>query len=47
MRADDKRRARLAVMQTVLHALEYDRKDAAALGQIDRAICGSPDIWDG
>ncbi len=47
VRADDKRRARLAVMQTVLHALEYDRKDTAALGQIDRAICGSPDIWDG
>jgi len=47
VRADDKRRARLAVMQTVLHALEYDRKDAAALGQIDGDICGNPDIWDG
>jgi len=47
VRSDDKRRARLAVIRTVLHALEYERKDAATLGQIDRDICGGPDIWDG
>ncbi len=47
IRADDKRRARLAVMQTVLHAFDYERKNAAALGDIDRKICGGPDIWDG
>jgi len=47
VRSDDKRRARLAVMRTVLHGLEYARKDAAAIGAVDAAICGGPDIWDG
>ncbi len=47
VRSDDKRRARLAVIRSVLHALNYDRKDTQALGQIDHRICGGPDIWDG
>ncbi len=47
VRSDDKRRARLAAIRTVLHGLEYDRKDMDALGRIDDAICGGPDIWDG
>jgi polyphosphate kinase 2 len=47
IRADDKRRARLAAMQSVLSALEYGDKDHDALGEIDAAICGGPDIWDG
>ena len=47
VRSDDKRRARLAVLRTVLRSLEYDRKDASALGQVDDRICGGPDIWDG
>ncbi|SDN89957.1 polyphosphate kinase 2, PA0141 family [Lutimaribacter pacificus] len=47
IRSDDKKRARLAVIRTVLHALDYDRKDAGAIGAIDRAICGGPDVWDG
>lgn len=46
IRADDKRRARLAAIRTVLHQLDYDRKDADALGQIDAAICGGPDMWN-
>lgn len=47
IRSDDKRRARIAAIRTVLHGLEYDRKDRQALGQIDREISGGPDIWDG
>lgn len=46
VRSDDKRRARLAAMRTVLHRLDYDRKDAKAVGEIDTRICGGPDIWD-
>ena len=47
VRSDDKKRARLAVMRSLLHALDYDRKDAAAIGAVDPLICGGPDIWDG
>jgi len=46
IRSDDKHRARLAAIRTVLHAMEYDRKDADAIGEIDTSICGGPDIWD-
>jgi polyphosphate kinase len=47
VRSDDKRRARLAVIRTVLHALDYDRKDKQAIGDVDQSICAGPDIWDG
>lgn len=46
IRAEDKRRARLEAIRHVLRALEYDRKDAGAVGQPDRAIIGGPDLWD-
>ncbi len=46
IRSDDKRRARLSAIRTVLHNLDYDRKDKKALGRIDTDICGGPDIWD-
>ncbi|MEX0285383.1 MAG: polyphosphate kinase 2 [Paracoccaceae bacterium] len=46
IRSDDKKRARLAAIRTVLHAIDYDRKDTDAIGDIDRSICGGPDIWD-
>ncbi|TMM54501.1 polyphosphate kinase 2 [Sulfitobacter sabulilitoris] len=46
VRSDDKRRARLNAIRTVLHALDYDRKDSDAIGPIDAGICGGPDIWD-
>ncbi len=45
IRSDDKRRARLAAMQTVLGALNYARKDAAAVAVPDRTICAGPEIW--
>ncbi|MEP2530555.1 polyphosphate kinase 2 [Shimia sp.] len=46
VRSDDKRRARLNAIRTVLHAIDYDRKDDKAIGQIDTNICGGPDIWN-
>ena len=45
LRTDDKKRARLAAIRTVLHGLDYANKDAAAIGDIDDKICGGPDIW--
>lgn len=45
IRSDDKRRARLAAIRTVLSALDYDGKDKKAIGKIDKGICGGPDIW--
>lgn len=46
VRSDDKRRARLNAIRTVLHGMAYARKDAEAIGPIDTTICGGPDIWD-
>lgn len=46
VRSDDKRRARLNAIRTVLHAFDYARKDEKAIGAIDQSICGGPDIWD-
>jgi polyphosphate kinase len=38
IRSNDKGRARIAVIQTVLHALSYAGKDEAALGEVDNKI---------
>lgn len=46
MRTDDKRRARLNAIRTVLHRFGYTHKDHDAIGEINSAICGGPDIWD-
>ncbi|UWR20863.1 polyphosphate kinase 2 [Sulfitobacter sp. S190] len=46
VRSDDKRRARLNAIRHVLHRFDYDRKDAGAIGEVDEAVCGGPDIWD-
>ena len=40
----DKLRARIAAIQTVLHAVDFKGKDVGAIGQIDRAICGNPGL---
>lgn len=45
IRSDDKRRARLNAIRTVLTALDYDHKNPAAIGAIDTKICGGLDIW--
>lgn len=46
IRSDDKRRARLNAIRTVLHALDYSRKKKSAIGDIDTTICGGLEIWD-
>lgn len=47
IRADDKDRARLAAIQTVLNAVDYHRKDRNAIGKIDDKVCGGPGLLDG
>ncbi|EEB83232.1 polyphosphate kinase 2 [Roseobacter sp. GAI101] len=46
IRSDDKRRARLNAIRTVLHEFDYARKNEKAIGALDAQICGGPDIWD-
>ncbi|MFD1341345.1 polyphosphate kinase 2 [Litorisediminicola beolgyonensis] len=45
IRSDDKRRARLAAIRTVLSGLDYDQKTEKALGQADPGIVGGPELW--
>jgi len=42
--ADDKKRARIAVIQTILSAVDYAGKDKAAVGTRDDKICGGPGL---
>lgn len=46
VRSDDKRRARINAIRSVLSGLDYTRKDTKALGIVDPKVCGGPDIWD-
>lgn len=46
VRSDDKRRARLNAIRTVLSGLDYGA-DAKRLGQIDPEIAGGPELWHG
>ena len=46
IRSDDKRRARLAAIRRVLDAIDYARKDPKAIGKIDTAVSGGPELWD-
>ncbi len=45
VRSDDKRRARVQVIRSILHQLDYTLKDSGALGAIDPKIAGGPDLW--
>lgn len=47
VRSDDKRRARIAALQTVLSGIEYAGKDSSVATQPDPQICGGPEIWTG
>jgi polyphosphate kinase 2 len=40
--SDDKKRARIAAVQTILGAVDYAGKDQKAIGKIDDKICGGP-----
>jgi len=42
--SDDKKRARIAALQTILGAVDYAGKDMAAIGTADSAISGGPDL---
>ncbi len=42
--SDDKKRARIAAIQTILGAVDYAGKDAGAIGTPDAKICGGPDL---
>ncbi|WP_299663459.1 polyphosphate kinase 2 [uncultured Ruegeria sp.] len=46
IRSDDKKRARLAAIRTVLNGLDYDGKNFDVVGTPDENICGGPEIWD-
>ncbi len=46
VRSDDKSRARIAAIKTVLSAVDYAAKKPDAIGARDASICGGPDIWD-
>lgn len=46
LKSDDKKRARLNAIRTVLHGIDYKGKDKRAIGKIDVEICGGPDLWD-
>ncbi|MEJ2022251.1 MAG: polyphosphate kinase 2 [Maritimibacter sp.] len=43
--SDDKYRARLAAIQSVLAGLDYEGKNTEVAAQPDPMIAGSPDIW--
>ncbi len=42
--SDDKKRARLAAIQTILSAVDYAGKDPKAIGKVDGKICGGPKL---
>ncbi len=42
--SDDKKRARIAAVQTVLLAVDYTGRDLEAIGKIDGKICGGPKL---
>jgi polyphosphate kinase len=42
--SDDKLRARIAAIQTILNAVDYTGKDAKIVGKPDPKICGTPKI---
>ncbi len=45
IRADDKRRARIAVIRKILSGLDYDAKNHDLVGDPDPRICGGPEMW--
>ncbi|WP_103333435.1 polyphosphate kinase 2 [Pseudotabrizicola formosa] len=45
--SDDKKRARIAAVQTILASVDYKGRDLAVIGTPDPAICGGPDLRKG
>ncbi|TKW67704.1 MAG: polyphosphate kinase 2 [Paracoccus denitrificans] len=46
IRSDDKKRARIAAIQTILNAVDYAGKKEKAIGTIDSKIAGGPEMLD-
>ncbi len=46
IRSDDKRRARLAAIQTILNAVDFAGRDPEQIGVPDPAITGGPELLD-
>jgi polyphosphate kinase 2 len=44
LRGDDKKRTRINAIRSLLHRLDYDRKDPKAIGKLDPKIVGGPEI---
>ena len=42
--SDDKRRARIAAIQTILRSVEYEGRDLDLIGEPDPAVCGGPEL---
>ncbi|MFM2391974.1 MAG: polyphosphate kinase 2 [Pseudomonadota bacterium] len=42
--SDDKKRARIAAIQTILQSVDYAGKDEQVIGKVDRKICGGPKL---
>ena len=42
--SDDKMRARIAAIQTVLHAVDFKGRDLDVIGAVDPLICGAPTL---
>ncbi len=47
VRSDDKKRARLAAIRSVLQGIEYAGKDKNVAHAPDSRISGGPEVWDG
>ena len=47
VRSDDKRRARIAAIQSILCSFEYTGRNDKVVCAPDAEICGGPDIWHG
>ncbi len=47
IRTDDKRRARIAAIQTLVSGIDYAGKDMKTAVQPDAKIAGGPDLWHG
>ena len=46
IRSDDKKRARIAAIQTILHAVDYAGRDKKAIGKPDPQISGGPEMLE-
>jgi hypothetical protein len=46
IRSDDKPRARIAAIQSILRAVDYKGKDEKIIGTPDPLLCGGPEMLD-